>query len=63
MTSKSSTKRDREKGICPLCGDDTDDVVKMTEATRENETMPAMAYDHSGGPLHIEWADGELTQG
>lgn len=63
MPAPTQHKSRTEPGVCPICGDEADDVVQMAEATRENETMPAVAYDHDGEPLHIEWADGELTQG
>lgn len=63
MAQKTDADRNRASTTCPACGAEPDDVTHMAEAERDNQTMPAMFYDHDGGPLCIEWADGELTQG
>lgn len=54
----------REKGTCPVCGDKYDDATELSERRNggEIEDVPGRAYDHDDGPLHIEWADGEMTQ-
>jgi hypothetical protein len=51
----------REKGTCPVCDCDAEDVTHLREASRDGQNIPARVFDH-GIRACYEWADGEMTQ-
>jgi len=63
-TKETEAPRNRTDDSCPLCGEDVDDVTELSERHRQGEiqSIPGRAYDHNGGGVCIEWADGETTR-
>lgn len=65
---KQLASNSREKGHCPLCGHEADDITHLKERIEngEGEAVPGTHYDHSGDSpgtgACIEWADGETEQ-
>ena len=59
------TPMTRQKGRCPVCGDNYADETRLTERIEngDSENIPGTAYDHGDSLLVcIEWADGRTEQ-